>query len=113
MVDYSSEDKLTQHADNNIRISKEYLKSRHDLGVATFRLHQGLAEKWKDGTIEDKMALEKALIKLSMDDNYSHLYEDYIKLKENCRGMEEVLKAIHSRISLGQSLIKNRIQEGA
>jgi hypothetical protein len=49
---------------------------------------------------------------LELYPQYKDTYEMMVKKENEYKGLERVLNASLNRVSLGQSLIKNRIQEG-
>jgi len=114
MVDYSDTLHLIEIAEQNIQLAKQYLVVRTDYAEAKTQLDLQIALKMPE--------LSKARKNIGYDMAVIHLielypenktnYETMVKKENEYKGLERVLNASLNRVSLGQSLIKNKIQEG-
>jgi len=106
-LDYSDSKELFNFAKENVGLAEEYRRSRSRYGSAKRFLNIKLAEGYKNGTIDTKMAQEKAIMLLTQDDYKCTIaYEAVVKEEEAYKGMEQVIKAREHVVSLAQSLCK-------
>lgn len=108
---------LIDLAEENIKIAKEYYKARKEYAEAKLYLDLQIALEMpllqaKRKNIGYDMAILSIVEIKGNSDECRGYYETLIKQKSKYKGLEKVMNAISNRISLGQSLIKNKIQEG-
>lgn len=111
--DYEEEQKLKVFAQETVDIADEYANARSLFAEAKLKMDSRLADAYKNGTIKETLAAEKAYIQLTKD--YPEAKEDYervIREEQAYKGLEQVLKAREAYVSLHQSLIKNKQQTG-
>lgn len=107
------EEKLQGIADKYMKYSKQYFNARVEYSglrkFVTVETAKRLPEFRKEKpNIGHQMAELMTLDTKEMQDKYGEMIE-----AENLyKGLERVMNAYATRISLGQSLIKNKIQEG-
>ena len=115
MVDYSDTLHLIEIAEHNIQLAEQYLVVRTDYAEAKIQIDLQIALKMPELSKSRKnIGYDMALINLIQlyPENIPN-YQIIIRKENEYKGLEKVLNASSSRISVGQSLIKNRIQEGA
>ena len=113
MVDYDDGKELEKLADDNTKTANHYAEAREKYAEAKLFLDIKLAGELKElrkkrSNIGYEMAL---LMLIERIPEIEPQYRDYINAKNEYKGLEKIMNAVSSRISLGQSLIKNRIQE--
>jgi len=112
IIDWEDSGQLNRFSFETMEIATEYLSSRTSHGVAKRKLHQGLAEMYRDHKIDRKYSFEKALL-LLINENpaLGVAYQEMIEQSDVSEGLKEVLKTRQAHLSLAQSLIKNRIHQ--
>lgn len=114
MVDYSDEAVLQKFAMESVGVAEKYAEARQNFAQAKINLDKALAEAYRDQKIKDSMAYDKALIALTInDEGLKADYEILVTAEQEYKGLEAVLSARQSYISLWQSLVKNRAQQNA
>ncbi len=106
-LDYSDTKELFRFATETVTLAEEYKTSRVRYGSAKRYLNQQLAKAYDAGSVETKMSYEKSLLLLSEQTGELKLaYKALTEEEENYKGMERVIEARQSVVSLAQSLCK-------
>ena len=90
-----------------IDIAKQYHKSRCTFGFAKRFIDVSLAQAYRDEIIPPKLAYDKAIITLiSKSEKVKKAYKEMVAEEQNYKGLEKIIDAIRSDITLTQSIIK-------
>ena len=105
---------LERYAEENIITAHEYLDARNEYAEAKLYMDVQLALNLPElREVRSNIGYDMSLIMLvEKTPEIKPYYEDMVKNKNRYKGLDKVMNAISTRISLGQSLIKNKIQEG-
>lgn len=111
-VDWNDSKELWSLSREVVLTANSYRKSRNDFASAKKTLDLMLAMRYKNKLIPRKVSYEKALIFLieEGDKTITDLYETMTQEEANYKGLEKLLEAKQSQLSLAQSLIKNQIR---
>jgi len=104
-------------ADSNISAANEYLKARMKYAEAKLFLDLKLATELpvlrkKRSNIGYDMAIIMLVENNPLSVEIRAYYEDYVKYENRYKGLDKIINAQSSRVSVGQSIIKNKIQQG-
>lgn len=111
--DYTDTVKLFNLSREGMKLSYRYFKVRMQLGVSRMNLARLLAQAYKNGTINLKMAREKAELYLTtIEPTALGHYETIVKGEEECEGLAELIKSIKSHCKLAESLLQTQVQKG-
>lgn len=109
--DYDEESVLKAFAKETVEIANEYADARYAFAEAKLKMDSRLADAYKNGTVKDSMAIDKAYIQLTVNEPEAKSeYEAMIKEEQAYKGLDQVLEARKNYVSLHQSLIKNKPQ---
>lgn len=115
--DWNDSKKLSALADDLIITANEYRATRNNFTKNKLALDMLLIKEYFEGNIDQKHAYEKALLLVldryrngNMEEEVFGYYEMMKKYESDYKGLERVLDAKQSKISLCQSLIKNQIR---
>lgn len=115
--DWNDSQRLTEFSEENIMTAGEYQKARQAWASAKRALDFLLVKGYKDEAINRKASYEKAILMIvehytgtPQEAEVNGYYKSFIEEEANYKGLEEILKAKQSKISLCQSLIKNQIR---
>lgn len=114
MIDYTDSTKVLEISEELLTKSKEYHDARRKAAVAKWKLDLILASKMKEfRVIRTNLGYESARVMLLEDNNdeINQYYKEEEKWSAEYKGLEKIIDALQSQISLCQSLIKNRIKE--
>jgi hypothetical protein len=111
--DYEEEQRLKEFAKETVRIADEYANARAEYAEAKLKMDSKLADAYETGKIKDTLAVEKAYVQLTLNDPETEEdYKKFVKEEQAYKGLEQVLKARETYVSLHQSLIKIKQQTG-
>lgn len=116
MIDYNDNEKVMQMGAELYRLSQEYNKARQEAAKAKYKLDIILASRFEEIREKKKnVGYESALIMLLEpgEEEVQTYYKNYTRFTAQYKGLERLIDALHSRISLIQSLIKNQIKLGS
>lgn len=117
--DYEEDQKLKAFSRETVAIADEYAEARMNYAVSKLKMDSLLVEAYASNRVDSKagikesLAIEKAYIQLTIDNPQAK--EDYgtmIKEEQAYKGLEKVLKARENYVSLHQSLLKNKPNQG-
>ena len=108
-VDFSDSQALFQFSIATVQAAKDYQDARVDYAQAKLDMDALIGRRLSDGRIDPRCAYEKALVMVYQEsqDNYQ-VYRKMVISMQTYKGLEKVLDARQSVISLHQSLIKNQ-----
>lgn len=105
--DYTEVTELQRLVTENIKWAGEYKQCRESYADARVKLDLAIANGYSNGTIDNKMAIEKAYLFLSAQNNeFKQAYIDMIKMEQMYKGWDKVIQTIQNKVSLGQTLAK-------
>lgn len=108
-LNYSEEEQLKKFASETVNIAEEYAESRFNYAKAKIKMDNFLREAYEKQSIKDSMAIDKAYIQLTINNpEAQEAYDSMVKEEQTYKGMEAILSARASKVSLHQSLIKNQ-----
>jgi len=117
--DWNDSNELKDMGNHVVRVANKYRMAKHRWGKAKESLDFILAASYKSGYIERKHSYEKALLMLVEDsigtereEEIKGYYSSMINNKVDYSGLEALMKAHDTQISLCQSLIKNQVRNG-
>lgn len=106
---HSEEEKLKAFSNETVNIAEEYADARFNYAVAKVTMDNLLREAYEKQSIKDSMAIDKAYIQLTINNpEAQEAYNSMVKEEQTYKGMEAILSARASKVSLHQSLIKNQ-----
>lgn len=114
MTDWDDSGKMDQFALETIKFAELYHNARTGHAQAKIAINAILASKYLKKEMEVKLAYEKALIMLVAEsgEEVKGYYESMLQNEAEYKGLEKILEARQARISLSQSLIKNKVKNG-
>ena len=113
MIDHDDGKNLITLSIELVKTAWDYFATRKAFAEAKIYLDLQVALRGKElRNIRSNIGYDMALITLvELDIKNKPYYEEYVRGQNRYKGLEKVLNAVSSRISLGQSIIKNKIQE--
>jgi hypothetical protein len=112
MIDYNDNQQLFELSQELIKYSHQYntarqlsAKAKHSLDIILASRMNELRQK------KSNLGYETAQIMLleNAEDEVKKIYQEYVKQTGVYKGLEKVLQALQSQISLVQSIIKNQV----
>jgi hypothetical protein len=111
-LDWTDSNAVFKFSVGTVEVAKDYQKARKTFAISLKKLKIGLANAYKDHSIERKLAEDKAYSVLAdRDEEYKEALMNLIDAEHQYKGLEKVLDARQSTVSLAQSLIKNRVEQ--
>lgn len=114
IVDYADSNEVMKISAELVSLAKKYQEARQKAAVAKWRLDVIQASKMKEiREIRSSVGYDTArLMLLEYDDAEIHqYYKEESRWVGEYKGLEKIIDALQSQISLCQSLIKNKIKE--
>jgi hypothetical protein len=109
-IDWTDSNALFDFGLETVRIATQYQSARTTYARAVRDMNFEIARRFKDGSVDRKMAYDKLLILVSnKGDKERELYNTMLVEQQNYKGLEKVLESRQAVVSLAQSLIKNRV----
>lgn len=117
MPDWNDSHIQSKRANVNVSLAEKYHESRKAFAEAEEFLNLKLALRFKSYPASKSIALDKLYITLVEDsigtpeeELIKGYYHTLIQERANYKGLEKVLKAHEARLSMVQSLIKNKLR---
>lgn len=112
-IDWTDSNKVFAFGVETVSIAGRYQAARKTFATHLKTLKLALAGAYKVRDIERKLSEDKAYLVLAeWNDEYREALKKLIESENEYKGLEKVLEARQSVMSLVQSLIKNRMDEG-
>lgn len=106
--DYEDSKKLFAYSLRTAILGKEYSTSRKRFAAAQKVLKEKLGRAYQEGTINNKVAIEKAFILIAIkDEQAQHCLEVMTEEEGIFKGLELEISSRAGVVSLAQSLIRN------
>ena len=107
--DHDASQEMDRFVNETCEIAKEYADARYNYAVAKLKMDARLAQAYKNKTIKESLAIEKAYLQLTIDDVEAQVdYETMLKEEAGYKGLEQVLKAREGKRSWKQSDLKHQ-----
>jgi len=107
--DYDASKEMDSFVNETCEIAKEYAEARYNYAVAKLKMDSILAEAYKNKAIKESLAIEKAYLQLTIDNEEAKKdYEAMLKEEAGYKGLEQVLKAREGKRSWKQSDLKHK-----
>lgn len=107
MLDKHEIDRINEVARKNIENSRNYLEARKISAEAKFNLDVLIADGYRTGSIDKKMAYEKAQVIVgNQSPENQATWKEYSLAVAAFKGLERVIDANQSQLSLAQSMMK-------
>lgn len=114
MIDYTDAKSAMELVNSLIDDAKRYKyarkmaqKAKYDLDIVLASMMENLSRKRSNFGIQSGYLM---LIEIAPE--LKHVYDDILKYEAEYKGLEKIISAKETKISLIQSLIKNKINEG-
>ena len=112
IIDWTDSNKVFAFGVGTVDVARDYQKARKTFANALKTLKIGLANAYKRGIVEPRVAEDKAYLVLANDsEEMRKALMDKIDSEQQYKGLEKVLDTRQAVTSLAQSLIKNRIEQ--
>ena len=107
--DHDASQEMDRFVNETCAISEEYADARYNCAVAKLKMDALLADAYKNKTIKESLAIEKAYLQLTIDNEEAKVnYEIMLKEEAGYKGLEQVLKAREGKRSWKQSDLKHQ-----
>lgn len=115
-LDYNDNNKTWAISQELLNKSNEYAKARMDYADAKYQFDITLASKLPLlRAKKSNIGVETAQIMMleTNDEEIKDIYKYCIQSENHYKGLEKIIDALKTQITLAQSLIKNQINQGA